>query len=148
MASNAEPDSSADRLVLPATLSAMERLPRWIEDIAKSRSIDDRTQFAIHLCLEEAVSNSIRHGHVETAAESTVTVACAVSPDGHLVFTVEDNAPPFNPLAAPAMPIVDANGEISIGGHGIRLLRSFASSLAYEPTPSGNRLRIGFVLER
>jgi len=148
MASNAEPDSSADRLVLPAKLSAMERLPPWIEAVAKNRSIDDRTRFAIHLCLEEAISNIIRHGHVETAAESTVTIACAASPDGQLVFTVEDNAPPFNPLAAPAMPIVDANGEIPIGGHGIRLLRNFAGSLDYEPTPTGNRLRIGFVIER
>jgi serine/threonine-protein kinase RsbW len=148
MASNAEPDLPADRLVLPAKLSAMERLPPWIEAIAKSTPIDDRTQFAIHLCLEEAVSNVIRHGHAETATEATVTIAYAASPDGHLVFTVEDNAPPFNPLAAPVTPIVDANGEIPIGGHGIRLLRSFAGSLDYEPIPTGNRLRIGFVMGR
>lgn len=147
MASNAEPDSSADRIVLHAELSAMEHLPLWIAAIAKRRSIDDRTQFAIHLCLEEAVSNIIRHGYVETAAISTITISCATSPDGCLVFTVEDNAPPFNPLTAPVMPPVEVDGEIPLGGHGIRLLRGFAGSLNYEPTLTGNRLRIGFVIE-
>lgn len=144
MAQNAEPGLDACRLVLPAQLTAMERLPAWIEEVAKGRPIDDRTKFAIHLCLEEAVSNIIRHGYAGAAEESVVTISCESAPDGQLVFTIDDSAPQFNPLAAPYAPLLDANGEIPVGGRGIGLLRGFAGSLEYEPTAKGNRLRIGF----
>lgn len=147
MAPNAEPGLTAYPLVLPARLSAMERLPKWIESVLEGRSIDDHTQFAIHLCLEEVVSNVIRHGYANTAEESVVTIRCAVKPDGFLVFTIEDSAPRFNPLDSPDAPLLDADGEISIGGRGIRLLRGFAGSLDYEPTATGNRLRIGFPVK-
>ncbi len=148
MPTNAESGSPADRIVIPAELSAMECLVPWVEAIAKSRSLDDQTHFAIHLCLEEAISNVIRHGYSGAAEGATVTVDYAASPDGGLCFTVEDSAPPFNPLTAPEMPLLDADGEYPLGGRGIRLLRGFASSLDYEATPTGNRLRIGFVITR
>ena len=65
--------------------------------------------------------------------------------EGQLVFTIDDFAPPFNPLLAPEMPLVDYGGEPAIGGRGIRLLRAFAHTLQHERTAAGNRLSIGFT---
>jgi anti-sigma regulatory factor (Ser/Thr protein kinase) len=147
MAPNAEPGLDVCRLELPAKLSAMDRLPEWIEGVLQGRSIDDRMQFAIHLCLEEAVSNIIRHGYAGDGEQAVVTIGCVAMPGGQLVFTIEDSAPRFNPLDAPDTPLLDADGEIPVGGRGIRLLRGFAGSLDYEATTTGNRLRIGFPVK-
>ena len=138
------PGQRIDRIVLRGALSETTHLSEWVQSLAARYCIDDQLQFAIHLCLEEVVSNIIRHGYAPNTAEP-VTIEFSRPREGKLVFTIEDFAPPFNPLLAPEMPLVDTTGEPSIGGRGIRLLRAFAHTLEYERTPAGNRLHIGFT---
>ncbi len=138
------PGQGIDRIILKGTLAETSRLSEWVQSLAARYCVDDELQFAIHLCLEEAVSNIIRHGYAPDSAEP-VTIEFSRPREGLLVFTVEDFAPPFNPLLAPEMPQVDAAGEPAIGGRGIRLLRAFAHTLEHERTAAGNRLRIGFT---
>lgn len=132
-----------NRIVLRSVLSEIARIPAWVDKLAIHPPINESVQFAINLCLEEAISNVIRHGYASGERDSQVLIEFAEPREGYLVFTVEDGAAPFNPLAAPEMPLLDEQGEISIGGRGIRLMRGFADSLEYERTATGNRLRIG-----
>lgn len=136
-------DQALDRLSLRSHLSEMSRLPRWLEGLASRHDIPGEVQFAIDLCLEEAVSNVIRHGYAG-AEDRSVSVVFAMPRSGYFEFVVEDEAPHFNPLAAPALEAVSTEQAIRVGGQGIRLLRQFADSVEYESTPRGNRLRIGF----
>ena len=133
-----------DRIVLRGALSETSHLSEWVQSLAARYCIDDQLQFSIHLCLEEAVSNIIRHGYPPDTA-APVTIEFSRPREGQLVFTVEDFAPLFNPLLAPEIPLVDSGGELAIGGRGIRLLRAFAHTLEHERTAAGNRLRIGFT---
>lgn len=141
------PGQRIDRIVLRGALAETSHLAVWVQSLAACYGIDDQLQFAIHLCLEEVVSNIIRHGYAPDTAEP-VTIEFSRPRQGQLVFTIEDFAPPFNPLLAPEMPLVDTAGEPAIGGRGIRLLRAFAHTLQYERTAAGNRLRIGFTSAR
>jgi serine/threonine-protein kinase RsbW len=138
------PGQVIDRIVLRAALSETARLSVWARNLVAHYCADQQLQFAIHLCLEEAVSNIIRHGYAPDTAEP-VTIEFSRPRQGQLVFTIEDFAPPFNPLLAPEMPLVDTGGELAIGGRGIRLLRAFAHTLQHEHLAGGNRLRIGFT---
>ena len=132
-----------DHIVLRSDLVEMSRLFAWVDALASRYEIAKSTWFAINLCLEEAVSNVIRHGYANQASGS-VAVHFVPCRDGNFVFTVEDEGPPFNPLAAPTLPLYEQENEPRIGGHGIRLLSGFADSLEYEPTATGNRLHIRF----
>lgn len=132
-----------DQLVMGSQLAEMERLPVWIDSLAATYGIADGTKFAINLCLEEVVSNSIRHGYSNQAGQ-LVTVRCSAPRPGYFVFTVEDDAPPFDPLGLAPLPTVGEQDEGQLGGQGIRLLRGFADTLEYEAKPGGNRLHIGF----
>ena len=65
------------------------------------------------------------------------------------MFTIEDQAPPFDPLSASLIedePAPSSIDHLRPGGRGIRLLRKFAGTLAYQRLAGGNRLTIGFVL--
>jgi anti-sigma regulatory factor (Ser/Thr protein kinase) len=141
------PSEVIDRLVLCGGLSETSRLAEWVRGLATRYCIDDELEFAIHLCLEEAVSNIIRHGYPPETIEP-VTVEFTRPREGELIFTVEDFAPPFNPVLEPEVPLLDTGGELAIGGRGIRLLRAFAHTLEHERTATGNRLRIGFTVAR
>jgi serine/threonine-protein kinase RsbW len=136
-----------DRLVLQSRLSDMTQLPAWIESLAARHGIPVNVQFAADLCLEEAVSNVIRHGY-RGRADHSLAVSFTVPDEGYFKFVIEDEAPLFNPLEAPELPALSPGDDSRVGGQGIRFLRQFADTLEYEPTLTGNRLSIGFSAEQ
>jgi serine/threonine-protein kinase RsbW len=149
------PDSSwpQPRLTLKSQLEDLTLVWPWVEAIAARYSVPPDTQFAIQLCLEEALSNIIRHGYRDTPNQS-ITLDCAAASGENedapeLVFTVEDHAPPFDPLApfaaAPA-PAPPSNRESPAGGQGIRLMRKFAGRIKWQQLPNGNRLTMAFAV--
>jgi anti-sigma regulatory factor (Ser/Thr protein kinase) len=144
----------ATRLTLESRLDRLTLLRQWVDALAAEYAIPADTQFGIHLCLEEALSNIVGHGY-GGQPNHAITVECTVdcAPGGvrELAFIVEDQAPPFDPLApstAEEAPAPRSIGELRPGGQGIRLLRKFAGSLAYQRLPGGNRLTIRFALPR
>jgi hypothetical protein len=50
-----------DRLVLRSGLCDITQLPGWIEGLASRYALPVNIQFAMNLCLEEALSNIIRY---------------------------------------------------------------------------------------
>ena len=140
------------RLTLKSQLDDMALLWPWVEALIAQFAIPSDTAFAIHLCLEEAISNVIRHGYNGDPGH-TLTVDCA-SPNAHeFVFTIEDQAPPFDPLEPEHIEeLVEPSPEdfLRPGGRGILLMRKFASTIKYERIETGkgggNCLTIRFVL--
>lgn len=137
-------NSGCEPLTLRSVLSEIARLPPWIERLAALHSIPERTRFAMDLCLEEAVSNVIRHGY-SGDPDHALTVRCEPVQNGFLTLVVEDDAPPFNPLLVQQQPEPASLGELAVGGQGIHLLKQFADAVEYERKPDGNRLRIRFA---
>jgi serine/threonine-protein kinase RsbW len=142
------------RLTLQSRLDDLALVWRWVEALAAEHAVPADTQFAIHLCLEEALSNIIHHGY-RGEPNHAITVDCTVdcAPGGahELTFVVEDQAPPFDPLAPSAVeeaPVPASIDELRPGGQGIRLLKKFAGSLAYQRLAGGNRLTIRFATPR
>jgi serine/threonine-protein kinase RsbW len=135
-----------EELVLDSELSEMNRLPSWVEAVGDRYGITDRVRFAMNLCLEEAVSNSIRHGYAGCAGQ-LVRVNFSEPRAGYFVVEVEDDAPQFDPLHLPPLPKIDEQSPDRLGGQGIRLMSGFSDLLEYEATATGNRLRIGFLNE-
>jgi anti-sigma regulatory factor (Ser/Thr protein kinase) len=149
-----DPSLPEPQLTLKSQLEDLTLVRPWVEAIATRYSVPANTQFAIELCLEEALSNIIRHGYrgqtnqaISTVCtvESTPSAAAAAE----LVFTVEDHAPPFDPLArfddAPASAPVSFE-DFPPGGQGIRLMRKFADRLAWHRLLDGNRLTLAFAI--
>jgi anti-sigma regulatory factor (Ser/Thr protein kinase) len=145
MTGNAD-HTTLERLDLKSRISELARVPPWIERLASTYSIPDSTQFAMNLCLEEVLSNVIRHGYRETSG--SIAIRFTIAPGGQFVLVVEDEAPAFNPVDSPELPAISSLEEAQVGGQGIRLLRQFSDALEYHATPRGNRLTIGFASAR
>jgi serine/threonine-protein kinase RsbW len=138
-------DQGQDQLDLRSRLSDIAQVPVWIEALASRHAIPINVQYAMNLCLEEALSNIVLHGY-QGKEDGSITVRFAAPRNDYMIFVVEDAAPLFNPLEAPELPALNPGDEIRVGGQGIRLLRRFADAVEYEPAPAGNRLRIGFAI--
>ena len=139
--------TTGETLKLQSRISDLAQVPPWIETLASRHSIPESTQYAMNLCLEEVLANIVVHGY-SAQPDFPIAIQFTSPREGYFVFVVEDQAPPFNPVDAPELPKVNDLEEIQIGGQGIRLLRQFADSLDYQPTPAGNRLSIGFSSAR
>src|SRR5580692_11698137 len=114
-------DVTEDRLTLQSRMSELSQLSAWIEHLAVRYLIPANTQFAMNLCLEEALSNIIQHGY-SGKPEHRIVVHFKSSRNGYFVFDVEDEASRFNPLNVPEQPPLNSLDELRIGGQGIRLL--------------------------
>jgi serine/threonine-protein kinase RsbW len=132
------------QLTLRSQIADLALVPEWIETLASEHTILANTQFAMNLCLEEVLSNIIRHGYADETNRPIIVRYVPVQ-KGFSYLVVEDEAPHFDPLAAENTPVEEILDGSRIGGLGIRLLRGFAANLAYEPTPTGNRLTMGFA---
>ncbi len=94
----------------------------------------------IRLALEEAVSNTIRHGYSDDQAHEII-VRAAID-GGRLKIEIEDDAKAFDPLAAPMPDLTLPVEEKRIGGLGILLVRTIADSVEYKREGDRNLLRI------
>ncbi len=135
--------TTEQRLTLRSQLSELSLVYAWVERLASQYAIPGDTQFAMKLCLEEVLSNIIRHGY-SGQSDRSINISFSSLQEGCFVFDVEDKAPLFNPIDAPEPPPINPREEIPTGGWGIALLRQFAQTLEYEARPTGNRLSIGF----
>ncbi|HTX75470.1 MAG TPA: ATP-binding protein [Terracidiphilus sp.] len=140
--------SIPEKLTLRSRLEDLACVFPWVESLAAAYAIPAGKLFAMNLCLEEVLSNIVRHGY-RCDPDQTMTVEFARNGDREFSFIVEDSAPHFRPFD-PAVPLEDvapaALEDIVPGGNGIRLLRKFADSVKWEPLEPGNRLTIGFVV--
>ncbi len=146
---NSKTHRSNERLTLTSRLTDLARVWPWVDSLAAEYSIPEATSFAIHLCLEEALSNVIRHGY-RGEPDHTIELAFALSPGNGLTFTIDDSAPHISPEdLAQARRVSDeiqnaAFVDLIPGGHGLSLMHKFSGSLSWEKLPKGNRLIIGF----
>ena len=138
------PNMTAEELILESKLSEISRVPPWIERLASLHAISSDTQFAMDLCLEEVISNIIRHGY-SSNADGVIRVQYLAHRDGFSTLVVEDEAPSFNPLVINNPPLPRSLEETTEGGRGIPLLKEFADEVEYQPKPIGNRLILKFL---
>ncbi|MGD9126193.1 MAG: ATP-binding protein [Planctomycetia bacterium] len=93
-----------------------------------------RDRFSVHLALEEALVNAIKHGN-QMDPSKTVHVQCNLAKDA-IEITVTDEGTGFNLAALP-----DPTDEIhrkSPNGRGVLLMRSFMDQVEFND--SGNQV--------
>ena len=133
------------RLSLTSSLAELGRVSPWIGELAAEFEIPNETRFAIELCLEEVLSNIVRHGY---RGESGHNLSVEfVRAESGAIFVVEDSAPAFEPRQ-PADAVPEDLTTIQPGGQGLRLLFRFANSVEYERLADGNRVTLRFAIKK
>ena len=134
-----------------ATMSAIPPAARWIESIAADLKLTEKRAFAMQICLEELMSNIVRHGNVpsDTRAHTDPVkpLSISITVNAHadrITMTFEDDGHPFNVAEAPAKWIDQPLEKLEPGGLGIQLIKTFANDLEYCSSAKGNRVIVEF----
>lgn len=137
--------AAPERLRLAAREEALDSLFPWLAAAAARLGVPQALRPRLHLALEEAVSNIIRHGVAphEGGAASHGGVAISLERDGEGArIVIEDGTAPFDPAAATLPPLSTSLGDARPGGTGLRLLRHACDAIHYAPGPATNRLTL------
>lgn len=114
-------------LEIPSETGAGERVVQQVLEQLERHSWIEHDIFGIHLAVEEALVNAIRHGN-GLNPDKMVRIACRVSPDRFRI-EITDEGSGFDPGDVPD-PTEDENLEVS-SGRGILLMRNFMSSVEF-----------------
>lgn len=137
----------------PGTFEGAAEAAVWLRDVAERERLSEKVAFAMEVCLEELVTNVVRHGRPlgesvtpEALPPLEVDIALELDLDA-VALVVEDNGTPFDVSQAPGKPIRRPLEDVVPGGLGMQLIRSFSSMLHYEAVPNGNRIILNFLRE-
>ncbi len=112
---------------IPSETGAGKRLLEEVLEQLAAQQWGDHDIFGVHLAMEEALVNAIRHGN-RSDSSKRVYVHCKVSAD-RMWVEIRDEGPGFDPSSIPD-PTDDENLE-NPSGRGIMLMRTFMSRVEY-----------------
>ena len=114
-------------LVLPSTIEAVGRVCRQLLEQAKEYGYAEDEIFAIHLSLEEALTNAVRHGNQSDSAK-TVAIEALITPE-KFDISIADQGSGFNPDTLPD-PRLGEN-LYKTEGRGVLLIRAYMDLIEY-----------------
>ena len=98
----------------------------------------DEDANAIHVVLDEILSNSIRHG-LAGAASHDIAVTLELA-EGEIRIEVEDDGAAYDPTQAPAPRLEGTLEERTQGGLGMAFVRGLTDSIEYRRIAGRNHL--------
>ncbi len=113
--------------VIPSDTGAGKQVLDQVLEQLASHQWGQRDIFGVHLALEEALVNAIKHGN-RCDMSKTVRVLCELSIN-KLHIEIQDEGQGFNPDAVPDC--TDKEHIEMPSGRGVLLMRSFMSSVEF-----------------
>jgi anti-sigma regulatory factor (Ser/Thr protein kinase) len=133
--------NAAERREFAARLDALADAVACVEAFGAAQSIARDDLLRLTLIVEELFTNSVQHG---PRGDGDRRIAIALQAEASCIRLVyEDDAPPFDPLAARDAIVAAVNApadERPVGGLGIHLVVQLASRVDYEHVHGRNRL--------
>lgn len=123
------------------TPDAVAVLVEQIENHLADASLPFAAVNAAMLCVEELVSNILKHGRIE-GERPDIEVELRLE-DAQMIIDISDNTMPFDPTATCTPSHIDAPlEERPIGGLGIHLVQKLADQMSYRRVNGRNHLRL------
>lgn len=114
-----------------------------VRGFLESHGVTERTCYAVLLAIDELVGNVIRYAF-DGPGPHDIRLEAGVE-TGAVSLVIEDRGRPFDPTRVPAPVIAGSPEAVSVGGRGIALVRSFASTMLYERRDDINHLALRFA---
>lgn len=127
MSATPSSDERTLQVSLPSSLTAYHDFMQSVIDLLESFGWQHGDLFAIHMALEESISNAIRHGNKEDPAKR-VAIDCQLSSERFWI-RVCDEGPGFDPRKVPDC--CDPDRLEVAGGRGLALMKAYMTQMVY-----------------
>ena len=125
------------RLRIPAELGRIAEVRAAVREVAVGCDAPEECENDLVQAVDEAVTNTIVHGYHGADGWLDVT---AERVDDHIVITLEDEAPTFDPTTVAEPDLQTDPARRRPGGMGIHLIRLATDSMTHRPRPGGGNI--------
>lgn len=139
--------AKSQTLTIAADLAELARVMQTIDDFCASMAVSAADVSALHLALEEIVTNVITHGY-QSNPEHTFTIQLEALGTDRIRAIVTDDATSYNPLARPEVNTTLPLEARPIGGLGVHLVKKLMDVCQYEHRDGQNTFSIERKLSR
>ncbi|MCX6849385.1 MAG: anti-sigma factor antagonist [Verrucomicrobia bacterium] len=139
--------AKSQTLTIAADLAELARVMQAIDEFCASIAVSAADVSALHLALEEIVTNVITHGYHSDPAYSLTVRLETITPD-RIRAVVTDDAPAYNPLARPEVNTTLPLEARPVGGLGVHLVKKLMDVCVYEHRDGQNLFTIERKLSR
>jgi anti-sigma B factor antagonist len=127
-------------LQVDRSMRGVARVGAWVDELAILLNLSHRTEYALRLCLEEAVTNIVTHARPVPEVDGEKIGVRLIAEPGQLSLTLQDQCEEYNPLRTGMIGTTqEVSGE---GGLGIGLLRQHARDVTWSRVGPANRLML------
>ncbi len=133
--------AKSQTLTITADLAELARVMQMIDEFCGGMAANAADVSALHLALEEIVTNVITHGYQNDTSRSFTVRLEAISAD-RIRAVVADDAPAYNPLARPEVNTTLALEARPVGGLGVHLVKKLMEVCQYEHRDGKNLFSI------
>jgi serine/threonine-protein kinase RsbW len=133
-----------DGITIDAVISSLPGALASVTETLERLGVPERAVMELELAVDEAVTNVMLHGY--SSLKGRIWISCSLE-GGMVRVRIEDEAPPFDPTAAPEPDLEGDADERPIGGLGIHLVRKMTDELRYEHRDGRNILILGKRLD-
>lgn len=123
-------------LQVDRSMRGVARAGAWVDELAILLNLPQRTEYALRLCLEEAVTNLVTHARPVPGIDGEKIDLRLVADTGQLYLTLQDQCEEYNPLQT--IPQDSPSG----GGIGVSLMRQHARNVTWSRVGVSNRLML------
>jgi len=114
------------------------RVRELLDGLARAHRLRPDVVADMQVALDEILSNILHHGFAG-GARHRIEVRLSVDPHA-LVAEVEDDCPPFDPLAVPSPDLGASLKDRRVGGLGVHFVRNLMNEVQYSRSGARNRL--------
>jgi anti-sigma regulatory factor (Ser/Thr protein kinase) len=122
-----------------------DKLVNFIMDVALEDGITPAIGFAMHIIVDEIASNTTQYGFVDASKKYTLTTTVKLYKD-KIIMIFTDDGVQFNPLEQEpydvSSNVENSINEMSVGGLGLHIVRSYADDIQYEYKDGCNILTV------
>jgi serine/threonine-protein kinase RsbW len=116
---------------IPGDPAQLAPVASAVDGLLAENAVAPDVAFQVNLCIDELVTNAVRHGAAAGDRPLKIGVRVTVGRRRGVEVQVSDDGAAFNPLTAPP-PDLDAGiEERPVGGLGLHLVRAFMDELLY-----------------
>jgi len=127
-------------LQVDRSMRGVARVGAWVDELAILLNLSHRAEYALRLCLEEAVTNIVTHAKPVPGVDAEKVNLRLIAEPSQLCMTLQDQCEEYNPLRSGDVGATqDVSGE---GGLGIGLLRQHARDVTWSRVGPINRLML------
>ncbi len=134
------------RTSVPSEADQLPVLAQFLQEFWSAADLPPAQSLPFEIALEEIFMNVVMHG-TSGGCSGRVDVCLALA-DNHLTLAVEDEGPPFDPLALAAPDTKARLEERRVGGLGVYLVRQLMDAVSYARVGPRNQLRMTKHLAR